>query len=87
MLFAPTFYFKLTSVLFYLLKFLGVFVDKVKKKKKKKNVNSLFKVGVNEMPVRPTHDDMATWHAISGVGLLTPLGVDTIVTKYPSNQL
>ena len=41
---------------------------------------------MNEMPVQPTHDDMATGHAINGAGLLTPLGVDTIVTKYPSNQ-
>ena len=49
-------------------------------KKKKKNVDPLFKVGVNEMPVRSTHDDMAIGHAIIGVGLLTPLGVDTIVT-------
>ena len=42
---------------------------------------SFFKVGVNKMSVRPTHDDMATGHAISGAGLLTPLGVDTIVIK------
>ena len=56
-------------------------------KKKKKNIDPLLKVDVNEMPVRPTHDDMATGHTISGVGLLTPLGVDTIVTMYPSNQL
>ena len=46
-----------------------------------------FKVGVNKISVRPTRDDMATCHAISGAGLLTPLGVDTLVTKYPSNQL
>ena len=58
----------------------------VGEKKKKKECRSSFKVGVNEMPVRPIHDDMATGHAISGAGLLTPLGVDTIVTKYPSNQ-
>ena len=31
-------------------------------------------------------DGMATGHANSGVGLLTPLKVDTIVTKNPSNQ-
>ena len=55
--------------------------------KKKKNADPLFKVSVNEMFVQPTHDDMAIGHAISGAGLLTPLGVDTIVTKYPSNQL
>ena len=41
---------------------------------------------MNEMPVRPTHDDMAIGHVISGVGLLIPLEMDTIVTKYPSNQ-
>ena len=40
---------------------------------------------MNEMPVQPTHGDMATSHANSGVGLLTPLKVDTIVTKNPSN--
>ena len=34
-------------------------------KKKKKNADPLFKVGVNEMPVRPTHGDMSTGHAIS----------------------
>ena len=54
---------------------------------KKKNADPLFKVGVNEMPIRSTHDDMATRHAINGAGLLIPLGVNTIVTKYPSNQL
>ena len=37
---------------------------------------------MNEMPVRPIHDDMATGHAISGAGLLIPLGVDTIVAIY-----
>ena len=55
--------------------------------KKKKNADPLLKVGVNKMPVRSTHDDMATRHAISGTGLLIPLEVDTIVTMYPSNQL
>ena len=40
---------------------------------------------MNEMPIRPTHDDMSIGHAISGVRLLNPLGVDTIVTKYSSN--
>ena len=30
---------------------------------------------------------MSIGHAISGVELLTPLGVDTIVIKYPSNQI
>ena len=38
---------------------------------------------MNKMSVRPTHDDMATGHTISGAGLLTPLGVDTIVAMYP----
>ena len=57
------------------------------KLQKKKNADPLFKAGVNEMPVQPTHDDMAIGHAISGARLLTPLRVDTIVTKYPSNQL
>ena len=42
---------------------------------------SFFKVNMNEMPVRPTHDDMFTGHAITGVGLLIPLKVNTIVTK------
>ena len=46
---------------------------------------SSFKGGVNEMPIGPTHDDMCIGHAMSGVGLLIPLGVDTIVTKFPSN--
>ena len=32
----------------------------IEKKKKKKNADPLFKVGVNEMLVQPTHDDMAT---------------------------
>ena len=41
---------------------------------------------MNEMSVRPTHGGMATGHANSGVGLLTPLRVDTIVTKNPSNR-
>ena len=50
------------------------------KNKKKRNADPLFKVGVNEMPLRRTHDDMATGHAIIGAGLLTPLAVDTIVT-------
>ena len=36
---------------------------------------------MNEMSVQPTHGGMATGHANSGVGLLTPLRVDTIVTK------
>ena len=49
--------------------------------KKKKNADLFFKVGVNEMPVRPTHGDMSTGHAISGAGLLILLGVGTIVTK------
>ena len=30
---------------------------------------------------------MSTRHAISGAELLTLLGMDTIVTKYPSNQI
>ena len=30
---------------------------------------------------------MSTRHAINGVRLLTSLAVDTIVTKYPSNQI
>ena len=30
---------------------------------------------------------MSIGHAISGAGLLTPLGVDTIVTKYPNNHI
>ena len=42
---------------------------------------------MNEMHVRATDDDIATGHAISGAGLLTPLRVGTIVTKYSSNQL
>ena len=49
--------------------------------KKKKNADPLFKVGMNEMPVRPTHGDMSTGHAISGAGLLTLLRVGTIVAK------
>ena len=57
-----------------------------KKKKKKKKRRSSFKVGVNEMPIQFTHDDMATGHAISGARLLTPLEMNTIVIKYPSNQ-
>ena len=52
----------------------------IKKKKKKKSQTS-FKVGMNKMPVQPIHDVMSTGHAISGARLLTPLGVDTIVTK------
>ena len=55
--------------------------SKKKKKKKKKNTEPFFKVGVNEMPVRPTHGDMSTGHANSGAGLLTLLRVGTIVTK------
>ena len=55
--------------------------------KKRKNADPFLKVSVNKMSVRPTHDDMATGHAISGARLLTPLGVNTIVTMYPSNQL
>ena len=42
---------------------------------------------MNEMPVRPIHDDMSIGHAINGARLLTPLKVDTIVTKYPNNQI
>ena len=42
---------------------------------------------MNEMPVQPIHDDMFTGHAISGARLLTPLRMDTIVTKYSSNQI
>ena len=38
--------------------------------KKKKNADPLFKVDVNEMPVRPTHDDVATRHAISGADII-----------------
>ena len=30
---------------------------------------------------------MSIGHAISGAGLLIPLGVNTIVTKYPNNQI
>ena len=56
------------------------FSKKNSKNKKKKNAD-LCKVGVNKMSVRPTHGDMATGHANSGVGLLIPLRVDTIVTK------
>ena len=41
---------------------------------------SFFKVGVNEMPVQPTHDVISRGHVISGAGLLTPLGIDTIIT-------
>ena len=47
----------------------------------KKNAEPFFKVGMNEMPVRPTHGDMSTGHANSGAGLLTLLRVGTIVTK------
>ena len=47
----------------------------------KEERRSPFEVGVNGMPVQPTHDDMATGHVISGARLLSPLGVDTIVTK------
>ena len=36
---------------------------------------------MNEMFVQPTHGVMPTGHDISGVGLLTPLGMDTIVTN------
>ena len=42
---------------------------------------------MNEMPIRSIHDDMSTRHANSGAGLLIPHGVDTIVTKYPNNQI
>ena len=42
---------------------------------------SSFKVSMNEMPIQPTHDVMFTRYAISGGGLLIPLGVDTIVTR------
>ena len=48
-------------------------------RERKNNADPLFEVGVNEMSVRPTHDDMATGHTISGAGLLTPLRVDTMV--------
>ena len=48
---------------------------------KKKNAEPFFKVGVNEMPVRPIHGDMSIGHANSGAGLLTLLRVGTIVTK------
>ena len=60
------------------LKFLYV-VDGHQKKKEERR--SSFKVGMNKMFVRPTHDVMSTEHAIAGVGLLTPLGVDPVVTK------
>ena len=53
--------------------------------RKKKNAD-LFEVSGNEMSVRPTHGGMATGHVNNGVGLLTPLRVDTIVTKNPSNR-
>ena len=33
-----------------------------------------------EMPVRPTLGIMSTGHNISGVGLLTPLRMDIIIT-------
>ena len=37
-------------------------------------------ISMIEMPIRPTLDIMSTGHNISGVGLLTPLGVGTIET-------
>ena len=52
-----------------------------------KECQSFLKVGVNEMPVRPIHNDMSTGHTINDAGLLTPLGINTTVTKYPSNQI
>ena len=50
-------------------------------KAKKEERRTFFKVGVNKMLARPTHDVMPIGHAISGAGLLTPLGVDTIVIR------
>ena len=48
------------------------------KERKKEECRSFFKVGVNEMPIRPTHDDMSIGHAISGARLLTPYRVDKV---------
>ena len=48
---------------------------------KKKNADLLFEVSMNKMSIRSTHGVMPSGHDISGVGLLTPLEVDTIVTK------
>ena len=45
-------------------------------KKKKKNTRPLW-VGVNIVSVRPTLDDMPPGHTNNGIGLLTPLRVDT----------
>ena len=59
----------------------------VPRSKEQEKHQSSFKVGVNEMLLRSIHNDMSTGHAITGAGLLIPLEVNTIVTKYPSNQI
>ena len=56
-------------------------VFNVPPKQEEEECQSSFKVGMNEMPVRPIHNGMSIGHAPSGAGLPTPLGVYTIVTK------
>ena len=51
------------------------------KYKEEEERQTFFKVGMNKMPIQPTHDVMSIEHAINGAGLLIPLGVDTIITK------
>ena len=53
----------------------------VLEEEEEKERRTFFKVGMNKMLVRPTHDVMFTGHAISGAGLLILLEVDTIITK------
>ena len=48
--------------------------------RERRNVD-LSGINVTEMPVRPTLGIMFIGHNISGAGLLTPLGVGTIVTR------
>ena len=47
---------------------------------KRRNVD-LSGISVIEMPVRPTFGILSTGHYIGGAGLLTPLGLGTIVTR------
>ena len=49
-------------------------------REKRKHVD-LSGMSVIEMPVRPTLGIILTGHNINDAGLLTPLGVGTIVTK------
>ena len=51
----------------------------IKAAREREERQSFFKVGVNEMPVRPIHDVMFIGHATSAKGLLTSLRMDTMV--------